>query len=99
MAARSVVVTGMGMVTAVGLDRETSWAAMLAGQGGVAPLQGFENVSDYKTTFAAQVKGLDPETIMDPKEARKADRFVHLAMAASAQAMEQAGETRFLKRR
>ena len=91
MAARSVVVTGMGMVTAVGLDRETSWAAMLAGQGGVAPLQGFENVSDYKTTFAAQVKGLDPETIMDPKEARKADRFVHLAMAASAQAMEQAG--------
>lgn len=91
MAARAVVVTGLGMVTAVGLDRDSSWKAMVAGQGGVAPLQGFDNLTDYKTTFAAQVKGLDPETVMDPKEARKADRFVHLAMAASAQAMEQAG--------
>ena len=89
MAARSVVVTGMGMVTAVGLDRASSWAAMLAGQGGVAPLVGIEG--DFKTTFAAQVKGLDPEQVMDPKEARKADRFVHLAMAAAAQAMAQAG--------
>lgn len=89
MAARSVVVTGMGMVTAVGLDRESSWKAMLAGEGGVAPLQGIEG--DFKTTFAAQVKGLDPEQVMDPKEARKADRFVHLAMAAAAQAMDQAG--------
>ncbi len=91
MAARSVVVTGLGMVTAVGLDRDSSWEAMVAGRGGVAPLQGFDNLTDYKTTFAAQVKGLDPETVMDPKEARKADRFVHLAMAASAQAVEQAG--------
>ncbi len=89
MAARSVVVTGMGMVTAVGLDRESSWAAMVAGQGGVAPLMGIEG--DFKTTFAAQVKGLDPEQVMDPKEARKADRFVHLAMAAAGQAMAQAG--------
>lgn len=79
----------MGMVTAVGLDRESSWAAMLAGQGGVAPLVGIEG--DFKTTFAAQVKGLDPEQVMDPKEARKADRFVHLAMAAAGQAMQQAG--------
>lgn len=77
------------MVTAVGLDRASSWAAMLAGQGGVAPLVGIEG--DFKTTFAAQVKGLDPEQVMDPKEARKADRFVHLAMAAAGQAMAQAG--------
>jgi len=89
--ARSVVVTGMGMVTAVGLDRDSTWEAMVAGRGGVATLVGFENLADYKTTFAAQVKGLDPEKVMDPKEARKADRFVHLAMAAAAQAMEQAG--------
>jgi len=89
LAARSVVVTGIGMVTAVGLDRESSWAAIKAGQGGVAPLADIEG--DFKTTFAAQVKGLDPEQVMDPKEARKADRFVHLAMAASQQAMAQAG--------
>lgn len=81
----------MGMVTAVGLDRDSTWEAMVAGRGGVATLVGFENLADYKTTFAAQVKGLDPEKVMDPKEARKADRFVHLAMAAAAQAMEQAG--------
>ncbi len=91
MAARAVVVTGMGMVTAVGLDRDSSWEAMVAGRGGVAPLQGFADLTDYKTNFAAQVKGFDPETIMDPKDARKADRFVHLAMAAAVQAVEQAG--------
>ncbi len=91
MAARSVVVTGMGMITAVGLDRDSSWEAMVAGRGGVAPLQGFADLTDYKTNFAAQVKGFDPETIMDPKDARKADRFVHLAMAAAVQAVEQAG--------
>jgi 3-oxoacyl-[acyl-carrier-protein] synthase II len=79
------------MVTAVGLDRDSSWEAMVAGRGGVAPLQGFADLTDYKTNFAAQVKGFDPETIMDPKDARKADRFVHLAMAAAVQAVEQAG--------
>jgi 3-oxoacyl-[acyl-carrier-protein] synthase II len=81
----------MGMVTSVGLDRDSSWEAMVAGRSGVGPLEGFENPGEFKTTFAAQVKGLDPEQVMDPKEARKADRFVHLAMAASAQAMAQAG--------
>lgn len=91
MTARAVVVTGMGMVTAVGLDRDSSWEAMVAGRGGVAPLQGFADLTDYKTNFAAQVKGFDAETIMDPKDARKADRFVHLAMAAAVQAVEQAG--------
>jgi len=79
------------MVTAVGLDRDSSWEAMVAGRSGVGPLEGLENAGEFKTTFAAQVKGLDPEQVMDPKEARKADRFVHLAMAASAQAMQQAG--------
>lgn len=93
MAARAVVVTGMGMVTAVGLDRDSSWEAMVAGRGGVAPLQGFADLTDYKTNFAAQVKGFDAEKIMDPKDARKADRFVHLAMAAAVQAVDQAGLT------
>jgi len=77
------------MVTAVGLDRETSWQALKAGRSGIATLEGFE-LEGLKTTFGAQVKNFDPNVCMDAKEARKADRFVQFAMAASAQAMTQA---------
>ena len=90
MAATRVVITGMGMLTAVGLDRKSSWEALVAGANGVAPIQGMD-LEGFKTTFAAQVKGFDPETCMDPKDARKADRFVQFAMAAAVEAMEQAG--------
>lgn len=89
MAARKVVVTGTGMITAVGLDRQTTWRALKAGQSGVATLEGFD-LEGMKTAFGAQVKNFEPETWMDPKEARKADRFVQLAMAAAGQAMAQA---------
>jgi len=90
LAATRVVITGMGMLTAVGLDRKSSWEALVAGANGVAPIQGMD-LEGFKTTFAAQVKGFDPETCMDPKDARKADRFVQFAMAAAVEAMEQAG--------
>ena len=92
MAARKVVVTGTGMVTAVGLDRDTSWQALKTGQSGIATLDGFD-LESLKTNFGAQIKDFDPAVCMDPKEARKADRFVQLAMAASVQAMEQCGIT------
>ncbi len=90
MAATRVVISGMGMVTAVGSDRKSSWEALIAGTNGVAPIQGMD-LEGFKTTFAAQVKGFDPHSCMDPKEARKADRFVQLAMAASVEAMEDSG--------
>jgi 3-oxoacyl-[acyl-carrier-protein] synthase II len=77
------------MITAVGLDRQTTWQALKAGQSGVATLEGFE-LEGMKTVFGAQVKNFDPETWMDAKDARKADRFVQLAMAAAGQAMQQA---------
>ena len=89
MAPRKVVITGMGMVTAVGLDRESSWEALIAGANGIGPIEG-RDTEGFKTTFAAQVDGFDPELYMEPKEARKADRFVQFAMAASVQAMDQA---------
>jgi 3-oxoacyl-[acyl-carrier-protein] synthase II len=92
LAPRKVVITGMGMLTAVGLDRESSWEALVAGTNGVGPIEGMD-IEGFKTTFAAQIKSFDPEKCMEPKEARKADRFVQLAMAASVQAMEQAGIT------
>ncbi len=89
MASRKVVVTGTGMVTAVGLDRDSSWQALKAGKSGIATLVGFE-LEGLKTTFGAQVKDFDPSVCMEPKEARKADRFAQLAMAASVEAMTQA---------
>ena len=89
MAPRKVVITGMGLVTAVGLDTESNWKALTSGTGGVGPIEGMD-LEGFKTTFAAQIKDFDPHTCMDPKEARKADRFVQLAMSASVQAMDQA---------
>jgi 3-oxoacyl-[acyl-carrier-protein] synthase II len=78
------------MVTAVGLDRESSWSAIKAGKNGVGALQGFD-LEGFKTTFAAQINDFDPHVAMDPKDARKADRFVQFGVAAAAQAMDQAG--------
>lgn len=80
----------MGMLTSVGLDRETTWQALVTGTNGVGPIEG-RDLEGFKTTFAAQIKDFDPNSYMDPKEARKADRFVQFAMAASVEAMEQAG--------
>jgi 3-oxoacyl-[acyl-carrier-protein] synthase II len=90
LAPRKVVITGMGMLTSVGMDRETTWKSLLAGKSGVVPIQGMD-LEGFKTTFAAQINDFDPHECMDPKEARKADRFVQFAMAASVEAMNQAG--------
>ena len=92
MAPRKVVITGMGMLTAVGNDRESSWKALVSGTNGVADIVGMDT-EGFKTRFAGEVKDFDPHKCMDPKEARKADRFVQLAMAASVEAMEQSGIT------
>ena len=86
---RKVVVTGMGMLTAVGLDRDSSWSALKRGVGGVAPITSLD-AGEFKTGFAAELKGFDPEAAMDPKDARKADRYAQIAVAAAAEAMAQA---------
>jgi len=77
------------MITAVGLTRDETWQALLAGSNGVGPITAFDT-SDYKVNFAAEVKGFDPTVAMDPKDARKADRYAQLAVCASAEAMAQA---------
>ncbi len=92
LAPRKVVITGMGMLTAVGNDRESSWKALVSGTNGVTDIEGMDT-EGFKTRFAGQIKDFDPHKCMDPKEARKADRFVQLAMAASVEAMEHAGIT------
>ena len=86
---RRVVVTGLGLVTPVGLDVEGTWSALIEGRSGGAPITQFD-ASDQSVRFACEVKGYDPEQFMDRKEARRADRFLHLVMGAAHQAVEQA---------
>jgi 3-oxoacyl-[acyl-carrier-protein] synthase II len=87
---RRVVITGTGLLTPVGLDVQSSWAALLGGQSGAAPITQFDT-TDFKVRFGCEVKGFDPELYIDRKEARRTDRFAQLAIAASVQAMRQAG--------
>jgi 3-oxoacyl-[acyl-carrier-protein] synthase II len=87
---RRVVITGTGLLTPVGLDVQSSWAALLDGRSGAAPITQFDT-TDFKVRFACEVKGFDPEQYIDRKEAKRTDRFAQLAIAASVQAMRQAG--------
>ena len=90
MEPRKVVITGMGMVTAVGLDRDSTWAALKAGKNGIAILENLDT-EGFKVVFGGEATGFDPAVAMDPKEARKADRFCQLAMVAAQEAMTHSG--------
>jgi 3-oxoacyl-[acyl-carrier-protein] synthase II len=87
---RRVVITGMGTVNPLGNDVPTSWNALLKGVSGVAPLEGFD-VSDLPVKFGAQIKGFNPESVLDKKEARRFDPFLQYTMAAAVEAMDDAG--------
>jgi 3-oxoacyl-[acyl-carrier-protein] synthase II len=90
-----VVVTGLGLVTPVGNDVESTWRALLDGKPGAAPITKF-NASNQQVRFACEVKGFDPLQYIDRKEARRYDLFAQLALAAAHQAISQAGlEGRF----
>jgi 3-oxoacyl-[acyl-carrier-protein] synthase II len=82
---RRVVVTGLGAVTPLGLDVESSWTSLIAGESGAGQITQFDH-SDYKVHFACEVKGLDPTEWIDRKDARRMDRFTHLILAAARQA-------------
>ncbi|MDA0955576.1 MAG: beta-ketoacyl-ACP synthase II [Proteobacteria bacterium] len=92
MSGRRVVVTGLGMLSPLGLDVASSWSGILAGQSGAATIETFD-VSDYSVQFAATVKDFDPTRYMDAKEARRVDVFVQYGLAAASQAIEDAGLT------
>ena len=81
--------TGMGAVSPLGNDVETSWRKLLAGESGAAEITQFDH-SDYKVHFACEVKELDPTNWIDRKDARRMDRFAHLILAAAFQAQEDA---------
>lgn len=85
-----VVVTGMGVVTALGQDLDTFWNNLVQGKSGVSRIESFD-VSEYPTQIAASVKDFNPEDYIDRKEARKMDRFVQFAAAAAKNAIEDSG--------
>jgi 3-oxoacyl-[acyl-carrier-protein] synthase II len=85
-----VVVTGMGAITPVGNDVETMWRNLQAGVSVAHHIDRFDS-SRFRTRFAAEVVDFDPTDWMDPKDARRADRVIQLAMATSTQALAQAG--------
>lgn len=87
---RKVVVTGMGAVTPLGLDVESTWSALLRGESGVGKITLFD-VSKHKTKIAAEITDWDTGRHFDLKEARRLDRFSEFFLVAARQAMEQAG--------
>lgn len=89
-AKRRVVVTGMGMVSPLGLDVATSWQAALKGESGVKPISHFD-ASEYRAQIAATVAGFQASDYMPAKEARRYDPFIQYGMAASVQAIAQSG--------
>lgn len=90
MIGRRVVVTGLGIVSPVGHTVDETWANILAGKSGAAPIETFD-VSAYSTRFSASVKDFDVTPYMTAKDARKMDVFVQYGMAAGIQAVEDSG--------
>jgi len=83
-------VTGVGLLTALGLDTVESWRNLLAGKSGVAPITHFDTAG-FAVTIAAEVKGFDPLQFIEKKELKKMGLFIQFALAASQQALTQSG--------
>src|SRR5256884_7207361 len=87
---RRVVVTGLGLVTPVGNSVETTWAALAAGKSGADDIKKFDTAK-FSVRFACEVKNFDPLDYIEKKEARKIGVFIHYAVAASQEAMDDSG--------
>ena len=89
---RRVVVTGVGLITPVGIGTEETWQALLGGVSGIGPITRFD-ASEFTTRFAGEVKGFDPTRWISAREARSSmsDLFIQFAMAAGTMAMDDSG--------
>ena len=92
MSRRRVVVTGLGLISPVGNDVATGWSRLVAGQGGIGPITKFD-ASAFTSRIAGEVRGFQVSDWMPAKEARHFDTFIHYGIAASAQAVRDAGLT------
>ncbi len=86
---RRVVITGLGMINSVGLDKESSFKAIVEGQCGIKRISSFDT-TNHSVKIAGEITGFDPNTVMNPKNVKKADRFIHLGIKAAKEAMEDA---------
>ena len=89
MELKRIVVTGLGAVTPLGNDVETTWNALINGVSGAGPITLFD-ASNFKTQFACEVKNFDPTQYIDRKEVRRLDRYAQLALASADQAVADA---------
>jgi 3-oxoacyl-[acyl-carrier-protein] synthase II len=87
---RRVVITGMGLVSPLGNDVETSWSRLLAGESGAAEIAAFDH-TDYNVHFACELKDFDPTVWVDRKASRRMDRFAQMILAAARQAESDSG--------
>lgn len=90
MELKHVVVTGLGALTPLGNNVESTWRNLLAGVSGAAPITRFDT-THFKTQFACEVKGFDPADHLDKKEARRSDRFSQYALVSVGEALRDAG--------
>ena len=90
MQLKRVVITGLGALTPVGKSAPETWRALVNGENGIAPITAFD-ASQYKTQFAGEVKGFDPTTVIDKKEARKMDRFTQFSVCVADEALRDSG--------
>jgi 3-oxoacyl-[acyl-carrier-protein] synthase II len=90
MSRRRVVVTGLGTVNPLALNVPDYWRGLLAGRSGIGPVTHFD-ASGYKVRFAGEVRGFDPAGVIDPREARRLDRFTQFALVAADQAIKDSG--------
>ena len=87
---RRVAVTGVGLISPLGIGNEENWRAIVAGKSGVGPITRFD-ASAFSCRIAGEVKGFDPSLYVEKKEIKKMDTFIHYAMAAAQFAMEDSG--------
>lgn len=84
---RRVVITGLGMINSLGLNKEDSFKAIVDGKCGVKKITSFD-ATDFPVQIAAEITNFDPNEVMNPKEIKKADRFIQLALKASKEALK-----------
>ena len=87
---RRVVVTEIGMINSQGLNRDDSFRAIIEGKCGIKTISSFD-ASEFPVKIAAEITDFDPNSVMDANEVKKADRFIHLGIKASKEAMEDSG--------
>ena len=90
MTRRRVVITGQGTVNPLGMDVAAFWTGLRQGRSAIGPIEQLDTTA-FKVKFGGEVKGFDPERYLDPKSARRMDRFTQFALVASQSAVKDSG--------